>query len=212
MTGSPTRVPAFFWKFAASIAIAATVGFIASPPAVAGLDRAPHRQTKKTGHERHVVTRRARSQMGAPYRAGGSSPSGFDCSGFTHWIFEGHGANLPHSAAAQFDLGRRPGYKRVWDRRRLKVGDLVFFNTNGYSVSHAGMYVGHGRFISSTSSHGVRVDSIYDPYYWGRRYVGATRLPVFIRHHAHGHHVHHHHHHKPKPKPSWHRGKRGWRQ
>ncbi|MFN2594797.1 MAG: C40 family peptidase [Actinomycetota bacterium] len=210
MTGSSTRVPAVFWKFAASLVLAVIVAAAGSTPALAGYDY-PQRRPSKTDHERRVVTHRARSQAGAPYRSGGSSPSGFDCSGFTRWIFEGHGANLPHSAAAQFNLGSRHGYKRVWNRGRLKVGDLVFFNTNGYSVSHAGMYVGQGRFISSTSSSGVRVNSIYDRYYWGSRYVGATRLPVFIDKSKprprHKHHAHHHH----KPKPSWHRGKRGWR-
>ncbi|MEA2477429.1 MAG: putative lipoprotein NlpC [Actinomycetota bacterium] len=210
MTGSHTRPPALFWKCAAGLALAAIVAVMGSTPAWAGIDqtRRPAR-ADRADHQRKMVDHRARSQTGAPYRSGGSSPSGFDCSGYTRWIFEGHGANLPHSAAAQFNLGSRPGYKRVWNRQKLKVGDLVFFNTNGYNVSHAGMYVGHGRFISSTSSSGVRVDSIYDPYYWGHRYVGATRLPVFINHGKPRHHHTHHHH---KPRPSWHRGKRGWRQ
>lgn len=210
MTGGSTRVPAILWKHAAVVLFAATIAITGSTPALAGIaDQYQPQHHHGTNHERQVVARRARSQTGAPYRAGGSSPSGFDCSGYTRWIFEGHGANLPHSAAAQYSLGSRPGYKRIRDRSNLKVGDLVFFNTNGYSVSHAGMYVGHGRFISSTSSSGVRVNSIYDPYYWGSRYVGATRLPVFIQHGKPHHHRSHHHH--KRSRPTWHRGKRGWR-
>ena len=210
MTGSHIRVPAILWKCVAGLVFATVVVAGGPTPAFAGLDQTS-RRPERTNQERRAVDQRARSQMGAPYRSGGSSPSGFDCSGFTRWIFEGHGANLPHSAAAQFNLGSRHGYKRVGNRSRLKVGDLVFFNTNGYSVSHAGMYVGHGRFISSTSSSGVRVNSIHDPYYWGSRYVGATRLPVFIREHKPHHSRHRHRRHHHRPRPTWHRGKRGWR-
>ncbi|MDQ3878083.1 MAG: C40 family peptidase [Actinomycetota bacterium] len=207
MTGRPSRVPAVLFRCTASLALVTILVVASSTAASAGIDRRPS-SSNAPGHERKVVIQRAKSQRGAPYRSGGTSPSGFDCSGFTHWIFEGHGANLPHSAAAQYNLGTRPGYKRVWSKSHLKKGDLVFFNTNGYSVSHAGMYIGGGRFISA-SSHGVRVDSIYDPYYWGHRYVGATRLPVFIHGEGHGGDHSHHAHHR-KAHPSWHRGKHGW--
>jgi cell wall-associated NlpC family hydrolase len=131
--------------------------------------------------ERDHVRTRARRQLGTPYRSGGSSPSGFDCSGFTRWVFRSHGANLPHSAAAQFELAKRKGYERIWNRRALEVGDLVFHRTTSARVGHAGIYIGRGRFISATSSRGVKVDSLYDRYYWGARWVGATRLPATMR-------------------------------
>lgn len=126
---------------------------------------------------RKAVEKRARSQLGAPYVYGGSSPGGFDCSGFTMWVFQGY-ASLPHSSAAQFALAGHGGFRRLWDRRKLRVGDLVFFDTTSARVGHAGIYVGKGQFISATSSSGVRVDSVWDPYYWGPRWVAATRVPA----------------------------------
>jgi cell wall-associated NlpC family hydrolase len=130
--------------------------------------------------ERRHLSERAHSQIGRPYRYGGSSPSGFDCSGFTRWVFSGHGATLPHSSQAQFELGNNRGYRRVYQRNHLKVGDLVFHKTTSARVGHAGFYIGGGKFISSTSSSGVRVRSLYDSY-WGPRWVAATRVPATMR-------------------------------
>jgi cell wall-associated NlpC family hydrolase len=127
--------------------------------------------------QRQHIRKRARSQIGASYRSGGSSPGGFDCSGFTRWVYSSHGASLPHSSDRQFAMARRNGYKRVWKRRNLKVGDLVFHDTGSGRVGHAGIYMGGGRFISSTTSDGVRVRSLRDSY-WGPRWVGATRTPT----------------------------------
>lgn len=128
--------------------------------------------------QRRHVEQRAHSVVGTPYRYGGTSPAGFDCSGFTTWVFAGHGANLPRSSAAQYQLGDRAGYRRVHDRGALEVGDLVFHKTTSAHVGHVGVYVGGGRFISATSSEGVQVRSLYDPYYWGERWVGGVRLPT----------------------------------
>ena len=130
--------------------------------------------------ERQNIEERARSQRGTPYRSGGTSPGGFDCSGFTRWVFSTRGPNLPHSSTRQFEMGKRPGYKRIWKRSKLEVGDLVFHDTGYGRVGHAGIYVGGGRFISSTTSGGVRVRSLTDSY-WGPRWVGATRTPVTQR-------------------------------
>jgi hypothetical protein len=132
--------------------------------------------TQNGFEQRQHIRKRARSQIGAPYRSGGTSPRGFDCSGFTRWVFSRHGASLPHSSSRQFAMARRNGYKRVWKRRNLKVGDLVFHDTGSGRVGHAGIYMGDGRFISATSSGGVRVRSLRDSY-WGPRWVGATRTP-----------------------------------
>lgn len=128
--------------------------------------------------ERQHIKHRAKRELGVPYRYGGTTPHGFDCSGFTRWTFHNNGAELPHNAALQFNLRHHRGYRRIWKRGHLKKADLVFFNTTGGGVGHAGIYIGHGRFISATSSSGVHIDSVYDPYYWGRRWVGAIRVPA----------------------------------
>lgn len=136
-----------------------------------------HRISDHTKHRKHVKER-ARSALGSPYRSGGSSRSGFDCSGFTHWTFRDHGARLPRTSMDQFRMASRSGHKRIWKRKNLRVGDLVFHKTTSARVGHAGLYIGNGKFISSTSSGGVRTRSIWDPHYWGPRWVGATRVPA----------------------------------
>lgn len=133
-----------------------------------------------TWEQRKHIKRRARSVTGSPYRYGGTSRSGFDCSGFTRWSWYRHGANLPHSSMDQFRRAKQRDHKRIWKRSRLKIGDLVFHKTTSARVGHVGIYIGRGKFVSSTSSSGVRVRSLYDSY-WGPRWVGATRLPAVIR-------------------------------
>jgi hypothetical protein len=128
--------------------------------------------------ERFHIARRGLKELGVPYQWGGSTPNGFDCSGFTRWTFLEHGSDLPHSAAMQFELGSHGDYKRIWRRSRLKVGDLVFFSSSSSHVGHTGIYTGHGQFVSATTSSGVHVDSVHDRYYWGSRWVGATRIPA----------------------------------
>lgn len=151
-------------------AMAACSVILAAPASAHHLDDAQK-------HRSHIEAR-AKNQVGARYASGGSSPGGFDCSGLTRWTFLEHGANLPHSSIQQFYMADREGHKRIWKRNNLNVGDLVFHKTTSARVGHVGIYIGGGKFISATSSEGVRVRSLYDPYYWGPRWVGATRLPA----------------------------------
>ncbi|HEX2051034.1 MAG TPA: C40 family peptidase [Actinomycetota bacterium] len=170
MTGG--RTGSFAPKLVAAVAAATAALTLASPvPAVA-------HERDGAGEQRRHVARRARSQIDAPYRYGGSSPGGFDCSGFTTWVFDDHGAELPRSSMDQYELGARDGYRRVRLRKNLKKGDLVFHKTTSATVGHVGIYLGDGDFISATSSQGVQVRSLYDPYYWGERWVGGVRLPT----------------------------------
>lgn len=172
MTGSPTYRRPFKAVMATTVALAA-LSITASPVQA----HSPDNWRKQRNH----IESRARSVIGSPYRYGGTSPNGFDCSGFTQWVFSGHGASLPHSSDSQFALPKNSNkYKRVWKRSKLEVGDLVFHDTGSGRIGHVGIYVGGGRFISSTSSSGVRVRSLYDSY-WGPRWEGATRVPATIR-------------------------------
>lgn len=158
-----------------SVFIALIIGITASytiaPPAGA-------HELGKFSKERKHITKRALTQLGTPYVYGGSTPNGFDCSGLTSWTYNHHGGPLPRTSIDQFNLASKPRVRRIWNRRHLRRGDLVFHKTTSARVGHAGIYVGHGKFVSSTSSGGVRVNSIRDPYYWGPRWVGATRLPA----------------------------------
>jgi len=107
---------------------------------------------------------------GIPYRNGGSDPSGFDCSGFTQWIFAKSGVRLPREVAAQFQIGRQI------DLRRAEAGDLIFFTTVARGASHVGLVIGGDQFIHAPSSRGVvRVES-YRTSYWADRFVGIRRI------------------------------------
>jgi len=116
------------------------------------------------------LIRTALACRGARYRRGGTSRGGFDCSGFTRYVFAKYGVNLPHSSAAQSRIGRPVA------KSELQPGDLVFFQTYRRGVSHVGIYIGNGRFVhASTHGRGVTVDSLNSAYY-APRYRGARRV------------------------------------
>jgi len=109
--------------------------------------------------------------LGTPYKYGGSGPGGFDCSGFTSYIFSRAGISLPHSAASQFSIGTAVA------QSDLQPGDLVFFAGGGNGIDHVGIYAGDGRIIHSSSprSGGVIYTALSSSYY-ANSYVGARRV------------------------------------
>ncbi len=113
------------------------------------------------------LTRDAMRYIGTPYVFGGTSPSGFDCSGYVQHVFGMLGIALPRTADAQFYAGHST-------RGHMVAGDLVFFQTYLPGPSHVGIYLGTGRFIHS-SSHGVHISRLRD-HYWAARYLGAKRV------------------------------------
>ena len=109
------------------------------------------------------------THLGTPYWFGGTTPRGFDCSGFTRYVFANIGVNLPRMADGQFGVGKPVSAER------LQPGDLVFFETYEPGPSHVGIYIGNSQFISATSSRGVAVADLFG-HYWGERYIGARRV------------------------------------
>jgi cell wall-associated NlpC family hydrolase len=116
-----------------------------------------------------TVLRTAYNMRGVPYVFGGTSPYGFDCSGFTQYAYSAAGYNIPRMADSQYYAFRKVS------SGNLQPGDLVFFSTYAAGASHVGIYVGNGQFIHAGSSTGVTVSGLWDGY-WGARYIGAARV------------------------------------
>lgn len=110
------------------------------------------------------------SVYGTPYKYGGATTAGFDCSGFTRYVFKKLGIDLARVSAAQYKQGT------AVSKSQLQAGDLVFFNTSGTGrVSHVGVYLGDGEFAHASSSNGISIDSL-DSSYYKNRYIGAKRI------------------------------------
>jgi cell wall-associated NlpC family hydrolase len=112
----------------------------------------------------------AQQYVGSAYRWGGTSPAGFDCTGFVMWVYGQFGVALPHNEAGQLASGPRISADD------LQPGDvLVFANTYRRGLSHVGIYIGDGQFVHAADErHGVMVSSLWDSY-WAPRFVGASR-------------------------------------
>ena len=138
-----------------------------------------NRGTEKTRTEANTeslaatdIVSYAKTYLGTKYVSGGESPSkGFDCSGFTRYIYKKYGVNLPHSASAQASVGTEVS------KSNLQPGDLVIFKgESGNSVGHVGIYIGGNQFIhASNPSDGVKITSMSTGYY-SSRYVTARRV------------------------------------
>lgn len=125
----------------------------------------------ESSYEQQLLARVAMGFLGAPYRLGGSSVKGIDCSAFVKKIYAFFDINLPRTAREQARVGKRV------PRDELEVGDLVFFNTRRRPFGHVGVYIGNNKFVHASSgrTRAVKVDTLDKPYY-DKRFVKAVRL------------------------------------
>jgi lipoprotein Spr len=108
--------------------------------------------------------------LGTPYNGKSEYAKGMDCSQFTRTVFrEFNDIRLPRTAREQYRIGHNIG------RDYLRYGDLVFFKTNGETISHVGIYVGYNEFAHASSSSGVIISSLNEKY-WKRRLIGGRRI------------------------------------
>jgi cell wall-associated NlpC family hydrolase len=157
---SRCRVLRSAFAVAAALAISACAGHRATAPGNAAAARA---------------ARLAVSMVGAPYRYGGESPRGFDCSGLVYYTYRRAGIDIPRTTSAQFHAVHRLG------STPLHPGDLLFFNIEAKPRAHVGLYIGGGRFVHAPSSgKRVRISSLNNPY-WRRRFYAAGRVRAHTR-------------------------------
>jgi NlpC/P60 family/SbsC C-terminal domain len=116
-----------------------------------------------------VVIQTSKQYIGVPYKYGGTTPSGFDCSGYIQYVFKKVGVQLPRTAADMYHS------KKLVSVKTPQPGDIVFFETYKPGPSHVGLYLGNQQFIHASSSYGVTVTSM-NKSYWTSRFLGAKRL------------------------------------
>ena len=169
----------FILLLASAATACATTGATPRPFPVPGPSPPPMAEspvaTPETSTDPYAISGTALSLRGAPYRNGGSDPSGFDCSGLVWYVFGHHGIPLPRTVTEQFQAGNRV------DQSDLRPGDLVFFDTSeaGFQRSHAthvGILIGGDEFVHAPSTMGqVRVERLGSSY-WAPRFLEARRV------------------------------------
>lgn len=129
----------------------------------------PYGETFINAGQGEKIVATGKKYLGVPYVFGGTTPKGFDCSGFLQYVFKENGFNIPRLADEQYKLGKSA------KTSQLEAGDLVFFTTYEPGPSHCGIYVGSGNFMHASSSKGIRVDSLSNEY-WRPRFLGGKKI------------------------------------
>ena len=141
----------------------------APPPGAAAPTPAPPRGPR-SAIDGYALVGTALALRGTPYRDGGTDLSGFDCSGFTQYVFAQHGVALPREVRDQFRVGKSVKPEEV------AAGDMIFFTTTAPGATHVAIAIGGDQFVHAPSSTGVvRIERIGSSY-WAPRYLGARRL------------------------------------
>ena len=144
--------------------LVAALGLMAPLPAHAKLT--PRSAARPAVTIASEVARRALRYRGVPYVWGGTTSAGFDCSGFTRYLYAQFGIQLPHSSYAQWNAGRHIS------RSELRPGDIVFFG-----LGHVGLWLGHGRFIHAPHTGATVSVASIDTAWYADSYIGAMRPP-----------------------------------
>jgi cell wall-associated NlpC family hydrolase len=140
------------------------------PSAHRGPEPSPPEALSVPPADSYAITGTALALRGVPYRNGGEDPSGFDCSGFTRYVFGRYGITLPRAVADQFAVGTPV------PPTQLASGDLLFFSTVASGPTHVAIALGGDEFIHAPSSSGVvRVEHLSSSY-WSARFIGARRI------------------------------------
>src|SRR5579862_4290331 len=148
----------------------------ASPPAepdgtTATAETAAAAAPRADEAEFRAIVDTALGLRGTPYKDGGDTPGGFDCSGFTQYVFAQHGLTLPRAVREQFTAGQP-----IDPSADLLAGDLLFFTTTEPGATHVAISLGGDEFVHAPSSKGVvRVEKLTTGY-WNERFLGARRL------------------------------------
>lgn len=161
--GTKTKIAVQSFQTASGLVSDGVVGPITRD----ALTRASNVNVRKIKTDSILAT--ANGLIGTPYLWGGSTPAGFDCSGFVQYVFARNGITLPRISKEQYTVGTSV------ELSALQPGDLVFFSFNNDGVvSHDGIYIGNNQFINSSSSKGVTIYTLGT--YWQSVYVGAKRV------------------------------------
>lgn len=126
-------------------------------------------ESSSSNSKASAIITTAKKYIGVKYVWGGTTPSGFDCSGYTQYVFAQQGISLSRVSRDQYSRGTSVSFDN------LKAGDLVFFSLDGDKViDHVGIFIGNGEFINASSSKGVTIYPMGS--YWKSKYIGAKRV------------------------------------